>query len=161
MKGRTSRRRRLRRAIVAAVVLSGAASVGASPTATVGAQDDDTQELADRYAPIMMLRTQEGDCDPDGEPFAPMSVDALLDNPQVLLRQVGRGDPVMMRAPGAADLADLGEGFYLDFPGDALRPGCLYEQDYGRLAAGQPSVVYAHVAQQADRPDRLALQYWL
>jgi len=159
MKGRSSRRRRLGRAVVAAVVLAGA--VAAPEGATVRAQDDDAQELADRYAPIVMLRTQESDCDPDGEPFAPMSVDKLLDNPQILLRQVGRGDPVMMRAPGASDLADLGEGFYLDFPGDALRPGCLYEQDFARFTAGQPSVMYAHVAQQADRPDRLALQYWL
>jgi hypothetical protein len=161
MKGRSSRRRRLRRVVVGAVALAGAASVAAPPSATVGAQDDDAQVLADRYAPIMMLRTQESDCDPDGEPFAPMSVDGLLDNPQILLRQVGRGDPVMMRAPGASDLADLGAGFYLDFPGDALRPGCLYEQDFARFSADQPAVVYAHVAHQADRPDRLALQYWL
>ena len=56
-----------------------------------------------------------------------------------------------MRAPGASDLFDLGEGFYLDFPGDSLQPGCLYEQDHDRFNAGQPAVVYAHVAQQPDR----------
>jgi Vacuolar protein sorting-associated protein 62 len=66
-----------------------------------------------------------------------------------------------MRAPGASDLANLGEGFYLDFPGDALKPGCLYEKDFDRFSAGHPSVVYAHIAQQADRPDLLAVQYWL
>jgi hypothetical protein len=109
----------------------------------------------------MMLRVQDEDCDSDGEPFAPMSVDVLLDNPQILLRQVGRGDPTVMRAPGASDLANLGEGFYLDFPGDALKPGCLYEQDYNRFSAGRRPVVYAHIAQQADRPDVLAVQYWL
>ena len=90
-----------------------------------------------------------------------MAVDVLLDNPQILLRQVGTGDPTVMRAPGAGDLADLGEGFYLDLPGDALKPGCLYEKDYERFTAGRPSAVYAHIAQQADRPGLLAVQYWL
>ncbi len=127
----------------------------------VDAQSADEQELAERYAPIVKLRTQEADCDSDGEPFAPMAVDLLLDNPQIALRQVGNGDPTVTRAPGASDLANLGEGFYLDFPGDSLRPGCLYEQDHNRFNAGQPAVVYAHVAQQPDRPDLLALQYWL
>jgi Vacuolar protein sorting-associated protein 62 len=130
-------------------------------TSGVGAQSDDEQELAERYAPIVMLRAQEADCDSDGEPFAPMAVDLLLDNPQIALRQLGNGDPTVMRAPGARDLADLGEGFYLDYPGDALEPGCLYEQDHNRFNAAQPAVVYAHIAQQADRPDLLAVQYWL
>jgi hypothetical protein len=150
----------LRRASRIGVVLL-LTSVGFAAPPTAGAQEDDGQELVERYAPIVMLRTQEEDCDPDGEPFAPMAVDVLLDNPQILLRQVGRGDPVVMSAPGASDLADLGEGFYLDAPGDALRPGCLYEQDFERFTADQPSVVYAHIARQADRPDRLAVQYWL
>ncbi|HEY4609155.1 MAG TPA: Vps62-related protein [Ilumatobacteraceae bacterium] len=119
------------------------------------------QELADRHAPIVMLRTQAQACDSDGEPFVPMNVDLVLDNQQVALRQVGNGDPTVMRGPGAADLSNLGEGFYLDFPGDSLRPGCLYEQDNNRFNAEQPAVVYAHIVQQADRPDLLVLQYWL
>ena len=135
--------------------------VGMSAPSGIGAQADEGQELAERYAPIVMLRTQEEDCDSDGEPFAPMAVELLLDNPQIALRQVGNGDPTVMRAPGAADLANLGEGFYLDYPGDALRPGCLYEQDHDRFNAGRPAVVYAHIARQADRPDLLAVQYWL
>ena len=92
-------------------------------------------------------------CDEDGEPFVPMSVDRILDNPQVALRQLGSGDPTVMRGPGAADLADLGAGFYLDFPGDALDPGCLYEQDNDRFNAGQPSVVYAHIVHEDEHPD--------
>jgi Vacuolar protein sorting-associated protein 62 len=150
---------RLRRGgrIGALVLLAFVASV---PEA-VDAQGDEVQELVDRYAPIVMLRTQEAECDSDGEPFAPMAVELLLHNPQIALRQVGNGDPTVQRGPGASDLADLGEGFYLDYPGDALKPGCLYEQDHDRFNSGQPSVVYAHVAQQADRPDLLAVQYWL
>jgi hypothetical protein len=77
------------------------------------------------------------------------------------LRQVGNGDPTVMRAPGAADLFNLGEGFYLDSPGDSLQPGCVYEQDHDRFNEGQPAVVYAHIAQQPDEPDQLAVQYWL
>ena len=90
-----------------------------------------------------------------------MSVDLLLDNPQIALRQLGNGDPTVMRGPGADDLADLGGGFYLDFPGDALTPGCLYEQDHDRFNAGHPSVVYAHIVHDDEHPDVLALQYWL
>ena len=134
----------------------------AAPTVSAQTDDDsDAQELVERYVPIVMLRTQEEPCDSDGEPFVPMNVDLLLDNPQIALRQVGNGDPTVMRAPGAADLFDLGEGFYLDAPGDSLNPGCLYEQDHDRFNAGQPAVVYAHIAQQPDEPDQLAVQYWL
>jgi hypothetical protein len=135
-------------------LLAGRGAVHAQPA-------DDEQALADRYAPIVMLRTQAEPCDADGEPFVPMAVDRILDNRQVALRQVGNGDPTVMRGPGAADLADLGEGFYLDFPGDALDPGCLYEQDNDRFNAGQPEVVYAHIAKEDGHPDQLALQYWL
>ena len=42
------------------------------------------------------------------------------------------------------------KGWYLDFPGDALEPGCIFEQDFRRFFDGR-SVVYAHVATQARR----------
>ena len=35
-----------------------------------------------------------------------------------------------------SDLSGLGEGFYLDFPGIAIDPGCIYEQDFNRYTAG-------------------------
>lgn len=89
-----------------------------------------------------------------------MSVELVLENPEVLLRQVARADPVVMRAPGAADLFELGEGFCLDFPGDAFEPACVYERDYQKYTAGGPAVTYARVVQQEGVPDRLALQYW-
>ena len=153
---------RAAKAAIASVLL--VTTLAAVPAARADAAADDNsaaQELAERHAPIVMLRTQTDDCDEDGEPFVPMNVDLVLDNPQIALRQVGNGDPTVMRGPGAVDLANLGEGFYLDFPGDSLDPGCLYEQDNNRFNAKQPSVVYAHIAQQADRPDLLAVQYWL
>ena len=67
-------------------------------------------------------------------------------------------------APSAADLYGRGEGFFLDFPGSALDPGCLYEQDFdrytGTVTGEREPAVYAHVATQDDEPDKLAVQYW-
>jgi hypothetical protein len=137
----------------------GAVAMAGQPAAAQAT--DDAQQLADRYAPIVMVRTQEVACDADGEPFTPMAVERILDNPQIALRQLGNGDPLVMRGPSARDLAELGAGFYLDAPGDALEPECVYEQDHDRLTAGQPSVVYAHIVQEDGRPGMLALQYWL
>lgn len=118
------------------------------------------QELAERYAPIMMLKAQDAPCDDDGEPYGPTAVDIVLDNPEVLLRQVGNGDPVVRAAPSASDLFGLGEGFFLDFPGTSLAPGCVYETDFDKYRGDDGAVVYAHIVQQPDVPDRVALQYW-
>lgn len=118
------------------------------------------QELADRYAPVMMLQAQEHECDPEGEPFDPISVEAVLGNPQVALRQVGYGDPVVRWGPTAADIFELGQGFYLDYPGVALDPGCVYERDARAFTAGLAPTVYAHIVVQDDHPDLLTLQYW-
>ncbi len=119
-----------------------------------------TQELAERYAPVIKLKEQAEPCDSTGEQYAPASADIVLDNPQILLRQVGDGNPVVKVGPSAADLHDHGEGFYLDFPGDALSPGCIFERDFQRFNRDRPAVVYAHVVGQEDAPDQLALQYW-
>jgi hypothetical protein len=56
-------------------------------------------------------------------------VDPVLGNPSVALRQVGNGDAVIRWAPTAKDLYGLGTGTYLDLPGDALSPGCVYATD--------------------------------
>ena len=69
------------------------------------------------------------------------------------MREEGEATP-------AADLFDLGEGFYLDFPGDALAPECVYERDFRRYSDGRRATIYAHIVTQDDRPDELALQYW-
>lgn len=126
---------------------------------------DAERELAVRHAPVLVIREPSEACKADGERFLPIAVDALLDNDQVLLRQVGREDPVVERGPSAAELFDHGEGFYLDFPGGALSPGCIYDADDRRYRGldddGAPLVtVYAHVATEAGHDDTLALQYW-
>src|SRR5690606_12324564 len=87
-----------------------------------GGDEDAANALARRHAPVVMLAAQEEPCDPDGEPFQPMAVDALLENPEVALRQVGDGNPVVKWGPSARDLFGLGSGFFLDFPGSALEP---------------------------------------
>jgi hypothetical protein len=147
--------------VLVAGVAGGTVSVArADGPAPQQAPDDPAQQLAERFAPILMLKQQEDDCDPDGEPYRPGVVDIVLDNPEIALRQVGGGDPVVMRAPGAADIAGLNQGFYLDFPGSSLSPGCVYEQDFWKYTAERPAAVYAHIVQQADEPELLFVQYW-
>ena len=107
-----------------------------------------------------MLKQQAEDCDPDGEPYRPSSVDIVLDNPEVALRQLGNADPVVKWAPSASDLFGLNQGFYLDFPGSALSPGCIYETDFWKYTGDRPAAVYAHIVQDPSRRDRLYLQYW-
>ena len=63
-----------------------------------------------------------------------------------------------MQAPTAADLAGRGGDWYLDFPGNPLRPGCDFERWFREIARGRPATVYAHVV---GEDGRLALQYWL
>jgi hypothetical protein len=118
------------------------------------------RELAQRYSPIVMLREYTLPCGP-GEAYVPMRVDALLGNPEVALRQVGNHDAVIRWGPTAADLYGRGTGTYLDLPGDALAPGCIYARDSARYTPLSKSAVYAHVTTQADEPGYVAVQYWL
>jgi hypothetical protein len=132
-------------------------------TITTPAYADSSQEaheLAQEYSPIVMLRDFTKPCGP-GEPYVPMRVDALLDNPEIALRQVGNHDAVIEWGPSAADLYGRGTGTYLDLPGDALSPGCIYARDSARYTPLSKSAVYAHVTTQADEPGYVAVQYWL
>lgn len=144
------------------MISTGIMAVGAG---TVTAQEVDDEpsaslQLAERYVPVIMIKEQSEECDPEGEPYRPMSVEVVLDNPEIALRQVSRGDPLATRGPSAADLFGLGEGFFLDFPGNSLTPGCLYERDFEKFDANLPPTVYAHVVQQSDEPNLVFLQYW-
>ena len=157
--------KRLRRwALIGAATIAGTLTV---PPVQAQAQDTDdpnlddvAQMLAERYVPVMMLQSQPEPCSPEGEPFVPMPVDAVLDNPEVALRQLGEDGLVVKWAPSATDLFQFGPSFYLDFPGSALRPGCGYEQDVERYLAELQPTVYAHIATQPDEPGVIALQYW-
>ena len=136
------------------------ATVGAQAGPAQDAIDPDAVALAERFAPIIMLKQQEEPCDTEGEPFVPMPVDLVLDNPEIALRQMSVNNPMVTRSPGASELDGLGEGFFLDFPGNSLSPGCLYEQDFDKFFAGSAPTIYAHVVQQPDEPDLVFVQYW-
>lgn len=150
--------------VVAALAVAGVALSAESAVAQDDAVASPEQELVEKYAPIVVLKAQEEPCDPNGEPYAPQAVDIVLDNPDVLLRQLGSENPVIVQAPTAADLYGRSEGFFLDFPGSALEPGCIYEQDFdrytGTVTGEREPVVYAHIATQDGEPDKLVVQYW-
>ncbi len=145
--------------VAIAVLTVGLATVAWSQTAAAQDATSAELELAERYAPVVFVRPQAHPCDGNGERFEPAPVEIVLGNREIFLRQVGNDDPVAMRGATGRDLYDLREGWYLDFPGDALAPGCVFEQDFHRFFDGQ-SAVYAHVTTEADRPGYVALQYW-
>jgi hypothetical protein len=148
-------------AIVA--VSSGAGTVvSAGPAAAAASVDAgavDEQALAERFAPVVSLVHQEVECGP-GEAFEPSDVGLVLGDRSVALRAPWADDDVVKAGPTAEDLADRLFGYYLDFPGDALEPGCDYERWAGARAASTPPTQYAHVATQSGHDERLALQYW-
>jgi hypothetical protein len=140
------------RALVIAVV--GALALAAP--ALAGPEED----LAERYAPVVRLVEQLEECGP-GEPYEPSDIDAYLDEETVSLRGPWRSNDLVKIAPVAGD---LGNGLYeynLDFPGDALSPGCDYERWARRITADTEPTVYAHVVSDPEHPGQLALQYWL
>ena len=118
------------------------------------------QQLADRFAPIVMLKAAGRGVRHRGGAVraerrrhrARQSRDGLAPSRQ---RRPGRH-----AGPGATDLVGLGQGFFLDFPGSSLEPECIYERDFRKYSGDRPATVYAHVVQQPDRPDLVAVQYW-
>jgi hypothetical protein len=147
-----------RRGPVVAVLIALVALLTPASPAT-GQDGAAARELAERYAPVVVVRDQDGPCDKDGEAYRPVPVETVLDAPGVRLRD--ETGAVVKEAPGTADIVDLGPKTSLDFNGDPRRPGCTFEQDFDRLGAGRPDVAYAHVATDPSAPGRLALQYWL
>jgi hypothetical protein len=120
----------------------------------------DEQALAERFAPVVRLVEQEEECGGPGEPYDPLDVELLLDEePTVALRGPWGTADVVKIGPQAEDLRNSFE-YHLDFPGDALDPGCDYERWSHRLAEESEPAVYAHVATEAGYGDKLALQYW-
>ena len=123
------------------------------------------QQLANRYAPVMVLADQAAPCT-QGEAWRPTTVEIVLENKEVTLRAPGRGHPVVKRAPTAADMFDKRAGYFLNFPGNPNIPRCTYDRDGKRFARGKPSIAYAHIVAQRADPNapgdegRLSLQYW-
>ncbi len=113
--------------------------------------------LADRYSPVIGLEPQPKLCGP-GNAYRPTSVEILLGNPEVVLRNSDRR--IVKRGPTAHDLSDAPAGDYLDFGGNALRPGCFYEKQFKRWFGDRKPTVYAHIATDPEHPGKLAVQYW-
>jgi hypothetical protein len=135
-------------AVVGALLLPGAAR----------AELDAERQLAETYAPVVRLVDQREACAP-GEPFEPIDVNLLFGNREVAFRGPWNPTDLVTIGPKATDLSDRFE-YHLDFPGDALDPGCVYDEWSKRVTEGHTPAVYAHVARQQDAPGRLALQYW-
>ncbi|TIC85912.1 hypothetical protein E8D34_12490 [Nocardioides sp. GY 10113] len=138
---------------------TGQTPAGRHPAGEARTEQDQEQQLAERFAPVVRLVHHPEECGP-GEPYRPSDVDALMDNDSVALRGPWTFDDLVTVGPGAEELSRGLRDWSLDFPGDPLKPGCAYEKWANRVFAGTPSTVYAHVATQPDEPGRLALQYW-
>ncbi len=123
------------------------------------AGSDPETQLAEKYAPIVRLVKQSEPCG-HGEPYDPSSVDVVLGKNEVALRGPWTGANLVKVAPTAADLSKGLFGYHLDFPGDALSPGCTYEQWAHQISAGSTPTTYARVVADPQYPGQLALQYW-
>ena len=143
-----------RRLAVVALVAACAAALPAAAQADLA----DEEALAEKHAPVVRLVEQEEECGP-GEPYIPTDVELLFEEPTVALRGPWSASDLVKIAPRGEDLVDRYE-YHLDFPGNALDPGCDYERWARRLTKGSEPVVYAHVATEAAAPGQLALQYW-
>jgi hypothetical protein len=134
------------------------AALGTSAAASATSGEERT--LAERYAPVVRLVEQQEECGP-GEPYQPMDVDALFGEPTVALRGPWTVADLVKIGPTARDLSPGRYEYHLDFPGNALEPGCDYERWARRITQDQEPAVYGHVVADPGHPDRLALQYWL
>ena len=137
-----------------------AATVLAATAAPAAAASSPEAALAARYAPVMRLVGAPAECG-SGEPFVPTDVHLLFDNKEVALRGPWGGNDLVKVAPSARDLGHGLFRYHLDFPGDALDPGCDYLDWSRRLNAHTQPTVYAHVATDPSYPGQLALQYWM
>ena len=138
------------------LVFAAALVLAVAPTAAADLGDETA--LAEQYTPVVRLVEQLDECGP-GEPYEPMDVELLSGDSTVALRGPWNADDLVKIGPTADDMAGLYE-YHLDFPGNALDPGCSYELWARRLTEGSTPAVYAHVATDSGFPGELALQYW-
>jgi hypothetical protein len=80
-----------------------------------------------------------------GEPYEPMDVNAIFANDTVALRGPCSANDLVTIGPTAQHLSRALYEYHLDFPGNALAPGCDYERSR-RIIEGHKPTVYAHVA---------------
>ena len=141
--------------MVRALAIALAAVIGLVVVPAAVASVEDERALAEKHAPIVRLVEQDDVCD-YGEPFIPTDIDLLLEEPTVALRGPWNRTDLVEIGPSADDLVNRFE-YHLDFPGNALDPGCDYNRWAQRLTDGSEPVIYAHVV---GEKGKLALQYW-
>jgi hypothetical protein len=115
------------------------------------------RQLIETYSPVLSLEPQPKPCG-SGEAYRPTTVDVVLGRRDVTLRN--RHGKVVKRAPTSRDLWPLGEGYYIDLPGNPLEPGCGYERQFRSWNDGRGPSVYAHIATDPSDPGKLAVGYW-
>jgi len=148
---------RRRTGLIAVLCAATVLSVWAAPAAAASTSE---AALAARFAPVIRLVGAPAECGP-GDPYVPTDVQLLFDNREVALRGPWGGNDLVKVAPSASDLGQGLFRYHLDFPGDALDPGCDYIDWSRRLNAHRPPTVYAHVATDPGYPGQIALQYWM
>ena len=154
-----TRRRCAVRAIASAwIALAALALTTSSLAPTASAAQTPEQELAERYAPLIDVQTHDTACG-EGEPYSPAPVEAVLGRSAVLLRAADGS--VIATGPTADDLAAAPNDAYLDLPGNALDPGCNYEQWFDSTGMAAHPTVYARVASEVIHPGRVVVQYWV
>jgi Vacuolar protein sorting-associated protein 62 len=116
------------------------------------------QELAIRFAPVIILQHQDFPCDAEGEPYAPAPVDVVFADEAVVLRQGPQQDAVSSPVENA-DLFALPDHYATDFPGHPRTAGCDYESHFKAVMGEQRPVIYAYIASEEGQRG-VALQYW-
>jgi hypothetical protein len=144
--------------LVAVAVLSTVVPRAESAAPVANAGDPVVMELAQRYAPYVVVQRQPEPCG-DGEPYAPSDVGDILGQSDVVLRS--SSGEILITAPTDRDLAAAPPDSNIDLPGDAGNPGCDFEKRFGRAANVLPPTMYVRVGTDPDRPGQFALQYWL
>ena len=141
------------RANVLFVALGALVALAIAPAAAATTSQE--AALAERYAPVVRLVADTSSCEPD-KPYQPIDVNVLFGEPTVALTGPWSSDVVKI-APEAKDLGPRLFGYHLDFPGNALQPGCDYRDWESRITEGKTPTVYAHVATDPEHPGKLAL----
>jgi len=142
-----------------AAILVGLVAAALAVVPAAGADLTQERTLAERYAPVVRLVEHNGSCG-EGKPYVPIDVDALFGQPTVALRGPWSGANLVKIGPTAKDLETGLFDYHLDFPGDALHPGCTYLEWERRITEGRVPTAYAHVVADPAHPGQLALQYW-
>jgi hypothetical protein len=145
----------MRRAVLALFTF---AALAVAPVASATTADENA--LAQRFAPVVRIVQHRGECGAV-DTYLPIDVSLLFNEPTVALRGPWGSTDLVKVGPSLEDVSKGLFDYHLDFPGNALAPGCDYLHWQQRLIGTSKPVVYAHVATEPGRPGKLSLQYWM